>query len=483
MRSQPGSRNHSVERRGRSHTVRSQEHTPETTTTPKVVEYQFRPPEVVKNIQRIPNNRTTSFEKSTSRETSTARRERLNINEPVDEKKRSTSVTSANYRNARAHSNLNPNVNQNGNQRYRTPMSAYSTHEGVDTIVPNYSNILYQKYQRPSISSRPSNESRISYQTPKSNVSVTMDSNDLVPAFNELTMELGEAMNENIEQKKHGSIFEVDNKYADSNPQSLKSGSDSDNEAFPEETVNSSLSEAISEDKKESQQQKEQQPKMHEKFGRIQQRVNFLKQMKDEESNSTSTWKNMSVEQRMFFEYLNNDLRTLRRSKYKPLHDSLERTRRDNQVLDSSASVTSQYLLKTYNPLKEGKHYSLTPQLNTQQQTIQQKIKEVDHNKLKSLLTHGNNLAESMWKTEEEHRPSQITLKSERGEKSSTDTAVSSINSDSMSVKLVTHTFEPKDLDAIKESFDGYELNSHNEPGDQQHLTDSKHPSPLTQRY
>lgn len=485
------SRTQSYERRGRSTSVRPSNHNdqeqPEQT-------YQFRPPEVVKNIQRVPSTRNTSFEKSRSRETSTVRKDHLpNVNESC-EMNRSSSAASMNYRVSRLPSNLNPNTSVAGNapphinNRYRHPMSAYNSNEAVDTIVPNHSNILYQKYQKPPISSKPSNESKASllqqYQTPRSNISVSMDQ-DLIPAFNDLTMELGEAMNDHIE--KNVGTFKVDNSYIDSKPNSTKSDGNSESSSLlnglsssPEEPIlKSSVSEATEDQKKDQKFP----PKQVEKFGRIQQRVNFLKRMKDEESNSI--WKSLSVEQKTFFESLNNDLRNLKRSNYKPFRDSLERTYaiafEDKQVFDSSASVTSkQYLLKTYNPLKESKPHF------TQQKQITKPTKEIDINKLKNLLPHSIRVAETMWKTEEEHRNSQITLKSEN--KSSADT-VSSLNSDSLSVKLVTHTYEPKDLDAIKESFDGYEIStstaSHNDTGDAVTLNranDSKQPSPLTQR-
>lgn len=512
------SRTQSFERRGRSTSTRNFQdyNTSNNGSEMKLPEYQFRPPEVVKNIQKINDSRPPST--SRSRETSNVRREASKIRTSRDhlsnmdhhiyhqtaghDGKRSSSIVSVNYKVSRVHSNLNPNATPNITNRYKTPMSAYSSNEAVDTIVPNHSNILYQKYQRPSIVSKNSHESKISthnnnrsnYQTPKSHNSVSMGCHDLVPAFNDLTMELGEAMNENIDDhnNKEHDIFEIDNKFSDSQPASTKSNANSENSSLNDVlqdnssdiTRKNSLSEILKEDV--NQKFEKQQHKGVEKFGRIQQRVNYLKQMKDsEESNSTSKWKNLSIEQKMFFESLNNDLRNLKRSNYKPLHDSLIRTNReldDNKLLDSSASITSQYLLKTYNPMKN-QSVTTKPQHQQQHHTNSIKPREPDIPKLKSLLSQSNQIAQQMWISEKEHPlTSQTTSKSERLDKSSIDTAFSSLNSDSLSVKLVTHTYEPKDLDAIKESFDGYEINQEATTKENSSLNDSKHPSPLTQR-
>ncbi len=477
------SRTHSLETRGRSTSIRSNNQEQGIMQHQQSEQiYQFRPPEVVKNIQKVPNVRDPTFEKSRSRETSTVRKDYLSNVEFID-MRRSSSAASTNFnRPSRVPSNLNPNPQypstHHVNNRFRNPISAYSSNEAVDTIVPNHSNILYQKYQRPSITSKPSTESKApstisQYQTPRSNVSVSMDQ-DLVPAFNDLKMELGDAMNDQID--KQTDTFQTDNRYVNSDSNSTKSNNSenpsllNDANTSPEEPIfKTSISEGISDEK--------QLPKHVEKFGRIQQRVNFLKQMKDEDSNN-SAWKSLSVEQKMFFESLNNDLRNLKRSNHKPFLKSLERTdQSEKQVLNSSASVTStQYLLKTYNPMTEGKHHSLAKPHPTP-------TKEIDIGKMKQLLNQSTELAEMMWEAEEEkYRPSQITFKSEN--KSSTDTAVSSLNSEAFSVKLVSHTYEPKDLDAIKESFDGYEISTthHNETGDVRRMNDSKQASPLSQR-
>ncbi|CCH45546.1 Telomere-associated protein RIF1 [Wickerhamomyces ciferrii] len=428
-------------------------------------DYQFRPTEVVKNIQKS-SGHSSLLEKSRSREGSIVR---LKEFDPYNDKKRSSSLATISYKRP-GPSRVNSGIRSSNN--YKNPMSAYASNEEIDTIIPNHSSILYQKYLRPSTlvhSSEPTTKSNTTQNTPRNTKNSVALPHDLLPAFENVNIDLDdedhrEQEDEDEDEFNALDLSEFDNKFTDSNPNSIKIDSE-------RSSLNSTETKKSKEDKLLKISTAQQKP--IEKHGRIQQRLNYMKELNEENyQNSNQKWlTHENFHQKLFLESLNNDLRSLKRSNHNPLYKSLKRTQDiDHKLQDSSASISSQSLLKSL----DSNTKSMKKETNF---TSIKKNKYPDIQKLKDLLPKCHDITSQLWTNSAKTSVSDIITT----KKPSGDTIVSSY--DSGGINLITHTYQPKETNVIHENLDNYSF----EPvpaNDETYIRvrNSKGHSPLSQR-
>lgn len=222
---------------------------------------------------------------------------------PRDNDSNSSSVNSSNGK-----------VNEFRPNRYRHPLSAYTNDQPIEAIVPNHS--LYLKYQnqstRTSKATLVSKEHEGSKSTQRTSISVSMN-NEMIPAFNDLKMDLDDEDNED-DRISYLSSVSNDNKFAES-LELLKNLEKQKHKEI-----------IIDEEKKIN-------------IGRIQQRINNLK-MFDIEENKSNVFS--SIEQKNLIESLKKELQNLRRFNYKPILEALRRISTDyelNTVKDSEVNI------------------------------------------------------------------------------------------------------------------------------------------------
>lgn len=237
----------------------------------------IRAPDLVKNIQRTsPSQR--SFEPFPS----------TNASRHTSKSGRSTAYAA--------------DSRESMSSRFKHPMNAYNNDATFETIVPNHTNMLHQKYQ----SNAQGSQARIQPQKRES-ISLQMDG-DLVPAFDEMQMEF-------------------DDDRDDKSGYSITRSSETDTASVPEGTF-----EIIHNGAHQT--------------GRIQQRITALKALQEHDDQG---WRQgfSNIEQKTLLNSLNNELQTLRRSNYRPLLQSVQRldqrAKEEEQITKAYSAIPIDY--------------------------------------------------------------------------------------------------------------------------------------------
>jgi hypothetical protein len=332
----------SIERRGRS-------------TTKKEMNF-MRAPELVKNIQRV----------SSTSSPHTLHNAHLKGAYELLPRSRDASIHTM--------SSTNTTDENRRSSRFRHPMNAYNTNSTVETVVPNHTNILHQKFhsqrthdEKKQIAHTNANQSKSS-SLKRQSMSVSMDG-DLVPAFDDLRMDFGE--DESVKDGDYTSS-DVDNRYGESLDSNNLDSSTSDTTGL-EESLKKSLDES-------SGDVWSRQP-----VGRIQHRITALKTLKEHDDELSWRPDFSSIEQKTLLNYLNNELQSLRRSNHKPLIQSVQRVAKfGDDTTWKGYNSSDKFLIRTYHPLMNGEPHAAAK-------------KTPDMDKLKDLLKKSGSVIDSLW--------------------------------------------------------------------------------------
>jgi hypothetical protein len=293
-------------------------------------------------------------------------------------------------------------VRDNRSSRYRHPLSAYSSDHVVEAIIPNHSNMLYQKYQRShdgekstgsissGIDSRFGSRDYGSKSTQRTNLSVSMH-NDLIPAFNGMKMDLGQNQEEEDDLCDNHSYASqssngFDNKHASSELMKALEGKQHE----PKETAASSVPSSSGES--ECNQSKS-------NIGRIQQRINDLKSLTRTEGDERLNRGFSSIQQKVLIESLKNELISLRRYNHKPVLDALRRISKDYTLISQPKTKINNDVAAHYGAILT-KSVMITPvrsPASSDYKPSGSNKKEANIQKLKTLLKASSSIIEELW--------------------------------------------------------------------------------------
>lgn len=301
----------------------------------------------------------------------------------------------------------------------KNPMATYNN-EVVDTVLNHDKIVQYRTGGRPG--------------------SVSMDCHDLVPAFNDLTIDLEEGMNGRINEKyapgsaKASSVLEdFDNHF--SRPHSVKSASvkTGRGSSFMNQEIdlNGFMSDVLSEDSSVEK-------------GRIQQRIQYLKTLHEKELSSEKTRPSqLSVEQKVALEFVKRQLRSLRRYNAKPMLSAVERTHE---------SVPGAKNIAKSGPKSSPRDAGRVDAAHAKNETRKRVV---------ALFSKGSELSNELWR--DFHEKSSVTSLSTNG-------TLTTDNSGSLyraagTAETSLHLLGPSELarqeaDAIKDSFHSFRMST-----------------------
>lgn len=411
----------------------------------------MRPPELVRNIQSRGSLSETQPTFMGSRETSAHTLQSQTSHE----------------------SRKSYNAHAGRTNRFKHPMNAYANDQQLETIVPHHTSILQQKYRqrssdfiRPAASTRTSsgNVTQLSERSARQSISINMGG-DLIPAFDDMNMD----MDENEEAENVDDIVGAEHiEHADNALSATTSLTDA---VFPTADV---ISKPTEERTLHSEVASESKPanKRQQQMGRIQQRIQHLKTLKDSDEEHGWSAGFSNVQQKTLLDSLNYDLQSLRRYNYRPLVSSLERIESLNIEKTSTKTAMNgpnpDPSLKSFHPLMSDLRAT---QRNASTTSNIQRKKPVDTEKLQRMLRKSSEVTRSIW------------LEASKPVSLSKATTMSSDGTYSKDFDLRTINTKGSfaangELDRIHENFAGFKIGH-----TIQHLSSgSSDPSPKTNR-